>query len=342
MIRRSVYETLGGYDDTRMGGDHDLLLRALALGLNGVNLPVHMLVRRQHPAQLTAAPATGIGSPARKAYTEQVNQRWAAYRSGTAPQTIRHPARTPVAMVDRPGFTGSSLVVMATVPGRGPGAIATLRRLLDQGASRIVVYLNGHDGAAAFPASDRIDYRVRPPGTGPAVRLDVDASDYQYVYYVDDDIDYPADYLAVIRGRLDQYGPDAAVSYHVRHWRPGARTYAQRITVHFTDPLKAAITCGYAGLGVAAMPGRFTQLFTGPRPAIFDRDDDLWFSSMLGRAGVQIIRPPSSRGWLRGRPDVGDSIYQAARADGFREREKALEYLRGAYGWVPTPMSVLR
>ena len=342
MVRRSLYEALGGYDDTRMGGDYDLLLRALALGLKGVNLPVQMLVRRQHPSQLTAAPDTGIGSPARKAYTDQVNQRWAAYRSGTTPRTITHPARTPVASVDRPGFTGSSLVVMATVPRRTRGAIATLQHLLGQGASRIVVYLNGHDSAAGFPASDRIEYRIRPPGTGPAVRLDVDATDYEYVFYVDDDIDYPADYLAVTRSRLDQYGPGAAVSYHVRHWRPGTSTYAQRTTIHFTDPLTVAITCGYAGLGVAAMPGRFTGLFTGPRQAMFDRNDDLWFSSVLGRAGVQIIRPPSIRGWLRGRPDMGDSIYQAARANGFHEQEKALEYLRGALGWVPTPMSVVR
>jgi hypothetical protein len=183
---------------------------------------------------------------------------------------------------------------------------------------------------------------VRPLGTGPAVRLDVDASAYDSVFYVDDDIDFPDDYLAVTRSRLAEYGPGAAVSYHVRHWRAGATSYSQRSVVHFSDPLDVPITCGYAGLGVAAMPGHLTRLLTGPRPSMFDRNDDLWFSSILGGAGVPIVRPPSVRGWLRPRPTTGGSLYTVARANGFQEREKALEYLRGALGWIPKPMSEVR
>jgi Glycosyl transferase family 2 len=342
MMRRSLFETLGGYDDTRLGGDHDLVIRALAFGMKGTNLPVQMLVRRQHPSQLTAAPETGIGSRARKHYTNLVDQRWAAYRSGVAPPVMHPPARTPVASVHRPGFTGSSLVVMATIQARTAGARTTLLHLLGQGADRIVVYLNGHSSPAGFPEHDRIEYRIRPPGTGPAVRLDVDASAYETVFYVDDDIDFPDDYLAVTRSRLMEYGPSTAVSYHVRHWQAGAKSYAERTTVHFSDPLSAPISCGYAGLGVAAMPGHLTRLVTAPRPSMFDRNDDLWFSSVLGGAGVPIVRPPSVRGWLRPRPDIGGSLYTAARANRFQEREKALEYLRGALGWAPKPLSYLR
>jgi glycosyltransferase involved in cell wall biosynthesis len=343
MARRSMYETLGGYDDTRVGGDYDLVLRALAIGMRGTNLPVPVSLRRQHPGQLTAAPATGIKSSLRRAYAAGIDQRWTAYRAGVAPLAIARPARTPIASVTRPGFSGSTLMVMATIPARTAGAQRTVTDFLNQGADRIIVYLNGHGSSAGFPRSERVEYRARPAGTGPAVRLEVDSSAYENVVFVDDDIDYPDDYLAMTRHWLKAYGPGAAISYHVRHWRPGARTYSQRTVIHFTDEVTTPLECGYAGLGVAAMPGYFGRLFTQPRPPIFDMNDDLWFSSVLGAAGVSIIRPPSTRGWIRARPDTGGlSLYRAARAGGFAEREHALRYLRGTLGWVPKPMTERR
>jgi hypothetical protein len=304
---------------------------------------VPVLLRRQHPDQLTAAPPTGIKSPMRRAYAAGIQERWTAYRAGAAPPVIVQPARTQIASVTRPGLSGSTLAVMATIPPRSTGAQRTVTDFLNQGADRIIVYLNGHGSSAGFPRSERVEYRLRPAGTGPAVRLDVDSSAYENVVFFDDDIDYPDDYLAMTRHWLKRFGPGAAISYHVRHWRPGARTYSQRTVIHFTDEVTTPVECGYAGLGVAAMPGYFSRLFTQPRPPIFDMNDDLWFSAVLGAAGVSVVRPPSRHRWIRARPDAGGtSLYRTAHANGFTEREQALRYLRGALEWAPKPMTERR
>ena len=88
----------------------------------------------------------------------------------------------------------------------------------------MVVLLNGHRGAEGLPTDPRLIYRLNPPGTGPAVRLDEAAPDQDVVFFVDDDLIYPSDYISQTLRHLDALGPGCAVSYHVARWPTCAST----------------------------------------------------------------------------------------------------------------------
>ncbi|MCA9556242.1 MAG: glycosyltransferase, partial [Myxococcales bacterium] len=230
--RRSVYDALGGYDDTRVGGDWELVLRALGRGLRGENLAQPVLRRRQHDAQLTRAPGTGVGSALRESYRARLRADEARYRRGEVPPRIAPAARTRVRGVH--GSARSTLVVMPTIPERVASAGQVISTLLAQGPTRMVVLLNGHGSSSGLPDDPRVEYVKNPPGTGPASRLDVDTTGFDVVVHVDDDIVYPPDYLERCRADLDRYGPGAIVSYHGRYWPKGATAYRDRQVLHFT------------------------------------------------------------------------------------------------------------
>ena len=346
--RRRVYDAVGGYDDTRLGGDWELVLRALALGVSGVNLPEVLLLRRQHPGQLTAAAETGVGSPARARYGARLEAQRAAYCSGDArPARLGTPATTAVRRVrgaTRPSRVGiepsrrlgRTVLVMATVPRRQETAGAVLAALLPQGLDRVVVHLNGHGCSDGWPRDDRIRYVVHPAGTGPIVRFEepvelIDADDV--VLTVDDDIAYPDDYVEVCRAHLRKLGPCAAVSFHGRYWPAGGGRYRERRVVHFTAGSDDDIVVPYVGSGVLALRGVHYGLLGGRPPPVFEHNDDVWVSAMLQATGVRLVRPACAAGWLRGLPVEGDSLYDRAERDGFADRELALRYAQGVLGW---------
>ncbi|MCK6548979.1 glycosyltransferase [Myxococcota bacterium] len=329
--RRTLYDRLGGYDDTRIGGDWELVLRALAIGARGRNLPSVELLRRRHPAQLTRAPSTGVGSPARETYRARLAADEVHYRRGARPARIERAARTPIRTVHATVPRGT-LIVMPTIPARADGARAVLAKLLEQSPEKVVVLLNGHASTSGWPVDSRVEYRLRPAGSGPAARLTVDACEFEVVQLVDDDIDYPSNYLASCRRELLRFG--GGISYHGRHWLRGQTRYTARQTIHFTQAFPRAMAVPYVGTGVTAYGGRLSALFRGPIPRELELDDDLWLSATFGRAGIRFVRPPTSEGWLRARVTSGPSLWSSAVANRFAVREQLLARLR-AEGWSP-------
>ncbi len=327
--RRSFYDRLGGYDDTRVGGDWELMLRALALGMRGRNLPSIDIHRRQHDDQLTRAKTTGVGSPLREAYRLRLRDDEARYRRGELPRP-RPVRRTAIERVRR-GAGGGTLVVMPTIPARRSHAREVLEGILRQDPRQVIVHLNGHEDHGDWPADGRVQYRLHPIGTGPAVRFDVDGCEFDEVVNLDDDLYYPHDYLARCREALARFG--GAVSYHARWWPAGRATYEERKTLHFTEGSEIALAVPYVGSGVSCYPGRLSRLLAGPVPLDHARDDDLWLSIRLGLAGVRLVRPPTDAGWLRPRPVGGDSLFARAAAERFAHREHLLRRARETLGW---------
>lgn len=70
VIRRRVWEALGGFRPWRCAADTDLLQRAAAFGFAIGTVEEFLYYRRTHPGSLTADPATGHLSELRRGYRE--------------------------------------------------------------------------------------------------------------------------------------------------------------------------------------------------------------------------------------------------------------------------------
>lgn len=86
----------------------------------------------------------------------------------------------------------SVAIVMPTVPWRASSALATIQCLLPQ-CDRFYVHL---DEYAVIPAwvPKAVRCFVHPQKRGPAVRFSV-VPDEEYVFFVDDDLRHPIDYV---------------------------------------------------------------------------------------------------------------------------------------------------
>lgn len=336
MTRRRLFDRLGGYDDTRVSGDLDLVTRALGAGLRGRNLGEAFVIRRQRPGQLTRAPETGVGSELRRVYEAGVQARAGAYRAGSPVAPMTGPKRTPIRRLHGREPNVGTLVVMPTIPDRSASAAATLRGLLAQGPDAVIVFLNGHDSDADLPKDRRITYHLRPAGTGPAVRFDVDGERFGSVLFVDDDLVLPPNYLATAVAWLERLGSRSAISFHGRYWPRGATRYAERRLLHFALGVDVPVVCPYVGVGVSAVPGPLTRLLSRGRPPIFARDDDLWFSARLRAAGVRLVRPPTPARWIGWRSGaLGQrSLYEQAQSNRFQDRQRLLAYVVAALGFT--------
>lgn len=81
MIRRSILETLQGFDgETRFGGDDDFLYRAL-FAFKVRNTKKILYTRRLHERSLTGSQETGLGSKVRVEYNQSVASRIKKIRS---------------------------------------------------------------------------------------------------------------------------------------------------------------------------------------------------------------------------------------------------------------------
>jgi glycosyltransferase involved in cell wall biosynthesis len=67
VISKNAWNRLGGYASWRIAADHELIKRALALGIKVKSSAQTLFLRRVHGNNLTTLPDTGKGSIARKA-----------------------------------------------------------------------------------------------------------------------------------------------------------------------------------------------------------------------------------------------------------------------------------
>jgi glycosyltransferase involved in cell wall biosynthesis len=83
LVRREVFDVLGGYDGTTyFGADSDFMTRAAYL-FRIRNCRSILYEYRQRVGSLTASPSTGFGSPARRRYRQELadrKQRWSRIR----------------------------------------------------------------------------------------------------------------------------------------------------------------------------------------------------------------------------------------------------------------------
>ena len=249
---------------------------------------------------------------------------------------------------------GPVVVSMPTIPGREAGAERVLRALLPQmgGGDWLHVCLNGPVELDVGAIVDELQPEVawcaveHPANAGPLHRFVVQVPDGGYLLTVDDDIDYPADYIA---RTVDALQVVDAVSWHVRWWPDAPRVrvpsdrsllpYHSRSTLRIDQASDEWIGSSYGGCGAMGLRAEVAawvlDSLNDDSPAWrFERCDDLWVSQAIGT----IYRPPSGAGWIQiQQPHPTGTLYDDARAGGFRERQQLMSLLTER-GWCQQPI----
>jgi glycosyltransferase involved in cell wall biosynthesis len=337
MVRRETYAQLGGYFDSRVGSDAEFCLRAVALGLHCRSLPNLMTYYRQRDGQLTTAPETNFQSGMRLRMIDKLNHDAEVYRRGERPQPIE-PIGTPVRAAYRQGRI-PVLAVMPTVPERRHAAVLVVQSLLQQAIDRIVVFLNGHPSGYQISNDPRVVHIYNPPGSGPIVRYREGALGHGVVLSVDDDLIYPPDYVEVARHHLATFGRGAAISYHAKLLNGQDKSYTALSLLHYSAASTDFVECDYLGSGTAIFWGEDFESLRGKPPDLLQYEDDIWMSAQLHARRIRLVRPPTSKHWLRSQPAASDatSLYNLALNDRFAARQQAIAFAEAAFGWQRGP-----
>ncbi len=234
-----------------------------------------------------------------------------------------------------------TLAIMPTIPGRN-FAQSVIKNFMLQG-SDICVYLNGFDSLPHWPSKINdvcVWYERSEEKRGPIVRYSQkhltrpesfqfsgnEMMTYDIILLIDDDIDYPDDYVEVCCRELQKMGPKSAVGWHVSWWLDSEKfKFQNRSGIHCKSINKDYCQVPYAGSGALALwVDDFNNVISEDIPKLYEFEDDVWVSSRLAQNGVQIIRPPSANRWINPIENNKDTLWIRASKDDFKERTAAI------------------
>ncbi len=223
---------------------------------------------------------------------------------------------------------------LASVPGRERQLGMVVERLLPQ-VDRLGVYLNGYDRIPRFLADERIVVaESRSTGDrGDAGKFYwADQAD-GYVLTCDDDIDYPADYVAQLLDGIERHGRRAVVGFHgaVLH-EPLVDYYRSRRLFHFSQALRRDSPVHVLGTGVCGYHASTWMVgatqFARPNMA------DIYFGLAAQEQQVPFICLRRETGWLRELPGTrSTSIYTRAQRSTSVGTSEQTQLARRDGGW---------
>lgn len=352
LIEARAWELLGGYEPHPFGADQEMQYRAYAAGIELTNIPrPPVLLRRQHPQQLTRAEGTGHRSKARIDYADRIDREFRARRRGVFERAPVYRRRTPPMVASifcslpEPG-TVRTVAIMATAAGHDAMATVAIELLAAQ-ADLVIVFADGpREDAAGLPCPPGVLLIPAQERRGPAARyldgpglLEELAPRASMVLTVDDDIRYPADYARVMREALEV---SEVATLHGQRWSgTEAPTHRTGEMLHYRDALAVGGFVARLGSGVSAWrPETFIKVRELARDILeaAPMDDDIAASLAVWRAGARIWRPATRPGWLADldRPEGDRGLYGAAQADRFAARD-ALYARAFEKGWTGAP-----
>ena len=222
--------------------------------------------------------------------------------------------------------------VMPTIPTREPTAAAVVETLTSQGAS-VLVHLNGHDVVPSWARAPSVSSVRHPRGTGPSIRLET-IPEADVILFVDDDMRYPADYVAASVAALRRLGAGTAIAYHGSFWPRGSHgrfTERRLITYAAASPRDRPVAM--MGTGTTAFHRADLMRVDRNVPPAFVRDDDVWLSAACARARIRMIRPKTGAGWINHTPAAHDGLFRKAIVDGFVKRDAVIAAARKLGTW---------
>lgn len=332
LVRRRVFELLGGYAGWSCGADAEFYLRAVAHSdIRIFNVSNILLLRRTHEGQLTKV--QGPSSEPRRRAVFRVLEAWKRYRKGSKPSAVQ-----PVcAEAKRQGVHGRQgvLAVMPTIPSRHKMALRVIYDMLRQGAD-LRVFLNGFSKIPEeFPRTSRIEYILNRKRTGPVSRYSIPVNAWEFVLFVDDDIIYPSNYVSRVTKFLQAKGSCTALCWHASYWEGRFSSFQKaRKVVAFTDRSEHERQVPYGGSGTMCLHAEvFDKIAGGKGLEHFEFHDDVWISASLGDLGVRLIRPPSESRWLRPNGEASSTLWNEAAKDGFVQRDAAIRKAMKLFRW---------
>jgi len=144
--------------------------------------------------------------------------------------------------------------------------------------------------------------------------------DEGYVFVLDDDIAYPADYVERMIAKIEEHRRGAVVVVHGMDFREPFEDYIRdRILYHFQEGQPQDRTVHAGGVGTSAF---HTSTI---RPHLRDFPDpgfrDLWFAILAGRQKVPIVCMARELGWLRSIRMRGKELWRMCYQGQLRERK---------------------
>lgn len=213
-------------------------------------------------------------------------------------------------------------VSLATYPPRYNLALRAIQHIRPQ-CDFLQVYVNDvHRGARTTPEwINRVgkDVRVvlgsRARGTISDVGKFYDARYWtrnSYHLTIDDDIEYPSDYVDGIVRAIDAYDREYVVGYHGCKIDRGATSFfsgGQKEKIHFAQPLAEDRPVHLLGTGCMGFHGRAINLSV-------DRDfpcqhmADIWFAIAAQRQSVGMMQLRHPKNYIRQRATPDEGLYR--------------------------------
>ena len=234
-----------------------------------------------------------------------------------------------------------SMVFVPTIPGREGLVIKVINNFLTQGVGKIVMLLNGYHirGRRLLPRNKRIEYILNKKATGPISRFQAITRDrvknFEYIFTVDDDIDYPKDYIEKNIDLLDKYGDKYIISYHAHYWKNPVPDYKLRITHRIEKGSNSFIEFPFGGSGASAFSKEvFLKIESSKIPKmLFPYNDDIWLSTFAKSNNVKFLRPPTKENWIKIQtPHPVVNLYNEEKKTAFKRRNRKLKMAISEFG----------
>lgn len=201
---------------------------------------------------------------------------------------------------------------MASIPSRVDVLRVAVDSILPQ-VDHLFIYLNGFDSVPGFLLSDKVtvfrssdygDYRDNSKFFG--LRC---FEDDVYFFSIDDDIEYPPDYVPEMVAAIERFDREAVVGVHGVVYGTESRLFLDRGVLHFRDQLEADVPVSALGTGTTAFHTSTLEFdcleFSQVGMA------DLVMAQLASERGVPMIAVARPSAWLRALavPTISNNLY---------------------------------
>lgn len=311
MVKREVFEEIGYFDTVRTSADDEFLRRIrITYGLNAqTNVKKVLYIALLREGSLTSDPANAINfvqernagksflSPQRRHYAAMC-ERWHEFlkEKGLRPYVpfpvVRRPFPVYGRLVVSDGkYDGNYITAcVASYPPREEKLERVIASLLPQ-VDEIHVYLNQYESMPSFLKHSRIKVVLG----GEQKNLRDNGKFYftsgvrdGYCFTVDDDINYPADYVSTLIRKVEFYERQAIVGLHGTIYSKPIRSFFRgRTLLHFEEALEKDTIVNQLGTGTVA----FHTALIRPELKWFEATGmaDVWLAANAKRMNIPMI-----------------------------------------------------
>lgn len=339
VFRASLLQEVGFFDTVRYSGDAEFLGRVKELrGGNAIAcIEEELYFLRSLPDSLTRIPGQEIfrelpdgtlertASDSRIRYEENF-KKWHKSRGFRSNPRLEFPQRfRPFALGDdeqeASPFMGQKIVgSMASFPGREAQLEIAVRSVYDQ-VDELHVYLNVYRAAPQFLMRPKIKIYLQPVGDLKDVgkifgTMGVDG----YVVLLDDDIEYPSDYVNRMVRKIEDHGRKAVIGVHgITYSRSRPSIIHDRKLCDFRQACNGG-PVDALGTGTLAYHSDTISFCIEDFPVLGFAD--VWVARKCWASGVDMISIARPKSWLKAlETEYSSRLYQINK----KERRKSEE-----------------